>query len=208
MTREERESIAREWLPRVRAIARRMLHSQSLVDADCLESAGMLGVARALDRFDPSRGYPLGSWIAQSVYNAIQDELRYNRPVSSVGKRLWSKLKAHADSETPPTEVTHLRFVLHGLRHAHVDSSSVASPELNPEEQNAHASERAWLRKNLCRLTPEVRRVVVALLRGYTHAQAARALGVSESRISQAAAEATRTLRAQRLREERFGPIA
>ena len=46
------------------------------VDIDDLTSAAYLGLMAALESFDPTRGAPLGAWIAARVSGAVVDELR------------------------------------------------------------------------------------------------------------------------------------
>lgn len=66
---------AKQWLPLVKRIAKR--HSRKCdLDRDELYSYGMLGLAKALDSFDESRGVPMAAYITRKVNWAILDGMR------------------------------------------------------------------------------------------------------------------------------------
>lgn len=68
------------WL--VRHIAGKMaVQLPSEVDADNLESAGMLGLVEAAERFDPTRGVDFKAYAGLRIRGSIIDELRRNCPL-------------------------------------------------------------------------------------------------------------------------------
>lgn len=68
------------WL--VRHISGKMaVQLPSEVDTDNLESAGMLGLVEAAERFDPSRGVDFKAYAGLRIRGAIIDELRRNCPL-------------------------------------------------------------------------------------------------------------------------------
>jgi RNA polymerase sigma factor (sigma-70 family) len=78
MTRRGREELIRRLLPLVHATARRY-QTEGLEQADLLQE-GIVGLLRALQRFDPARGVPFAAfatwWIRQSLQEARSDFMR------------------------------------------------------------------------------------------------------------------------------------
>jgi RNA polymerase sigma factor (sigma-70 family) len=73
-----REELIRRLLPLVHATARRY-HTEGLEQADLLQE-GIVGLLRALQRYDPARGVPFAAfatwWIRQSLQEARSDFMR------------------------------------------------------------------------------------------------------------------------------------
>jgi RNA polymerase sigma factor (sigma-70 family) len=73
-----REELIRRLLPLVHAMARRY-RTEGLEQADLLQE-GIVGLLRALRRYDPSRGVPFAAfatwWIRQSLQEARSDFMR------------------------------------------------------------------------------------------------------------------------------------
>jgi len=83
-----REEILARFAPLVRHIVGRM--KVSLVpeaDRDDLESAGALGLLRALERFDPSRNVKFDTFAYRWVQGSLLDHLRRLDPLSRGGRR-------------------------------------------------------------------------------------------------------------------------
>lgn len=76
--KQKRDTLVRNHLPLVYSIARHVMNatvSQSLELSDLVQS-GVLGLYKALDRFDESRGVPFGSYASHYVRGAMLDEVR------------------------------------------------------------------------------------------------------------------------------------
>jgi RNA polymerase sigma factor for flagellar operon FliA len=67
--------LAKQYLGLVRHVIRSMVRLAQIDPAD-LESAGMLGLLRALDGFDPSRGLAFSTYAVRRIRGAILDDLR------------------------------------------------------------------------------------------------------------------------------------
>lgn len=92
---EERKRLIEENAPMVRYVAGRIaIRVPKHVDVFDLESAGLIGLIDAIDKFDPSRGIKLQTYAEFRVRGAILDELRARDwlPRSVRGK--YSNLKA------------------------------------------------------------------------------------------------------------------
>jgi RNA polymerase sigma factor FliA len=73
--RNEAEVLA--YLPMLRGVVRSVKERvPSMVDAESLQAAAMLGLLQAFDGFDPSKGVPFETYARIRVRGAVQDELR------------------------------------------------------------------------------------------------------------------------------------
>ena len=72
-----KENILKKWIPYVRWVAERFVAflPQSL-DYEDITSQGILGLIRAIDSFDPSRGVDFKTYAFYRIKGAILDELR------------------------------------------------------------------------------------------------------------------------------------
>ncbi len=77
MAAEEREQLILEHLPQVRLIARR-IHERlpESVSLDDLISTGIIGLIKAIDRFDPTQNVKLKTYAEYKIRGAILDSLR------------------------------------------------------------------------------------------------------------------------------------
>jgi RNA polymerase sigma factor for flagellar operon FliA len=77
MEAEEREQLILEHLPQVRLIARR-IHERlpESVTLDDLISTGIVGLIKAIDRFDPTQNVKLKTYAEYKIRGAILDSLR------------------------------------------------------------------------------------------------------------------------------------
>ncbi len=87
MTTGERETKIREYLPLVRQIARRVLRVVAAPDLDDLVGDGSIGLIRAVDTFDSSRGTTLELYARRLIYGAMLNGLRRRDPVSERVRR-------------------------------------------------------------------------------------------------------------------------
>lgn len=155
-------------------IVRKMIELYGYGDAlryDEKLAAGMIGVAIAIERFDPARNVKFSYWLSYQIDKAIRNESRLvTRP-----RRLES---------SPPTD-----------RFDPLDEGewSRAEARLDREERARLAAAAV---KAIDALEPRARRVVRGLIfEGRTQEELARELGVSQSWTSRLARAAFRKLR-------------
>lgn len=87
---EEKDSIIKQFLPRIKHYALRYLNVQSLLELEDLISAGIKGLLEALDKYNPNLNVPLSSFIDYRIRGAILDEIR---AVDSVSKEFRKKME-------------------------------------------------------------------------------------------------------------------
>ena len=87
MTAQEREAIVTQLFPLVRIIAHRVARVCRLADEDDLIGDGSLGLVRAVDNYDPSRGVALDQYVRHVVLGAMLNGLRRRDPVSERARR-------------------------------------------------------------------------------------------------------------------------
>lgn len=82
-----RDEVIREYYPLVRSIARRVARVATGADAGDLAGDGALGLIRAVDTFDPSRGTTLETYARRLILGAMLNGLRRLDPVSERVRR-------------------------------------------------------------------------------------------------------------------------
>ncbi len=87
MTQSEREQSIRALLPLVRQIARRVQHVTRAADLDDLVGDGSVGLIRAVDAFDASRGSTLDTYARKLIMGAMLNGMRRLDPVSERARR-------------------------------------------------------------------------------------------------------------------------
>ncbi len=87
MTTDEREATIRELLPLVRQIARRVRRVAGAADLDDLIGDGSIGLIRAVDTFDETRGTTLELYARRLISGAMLNGLRRLDPVSERVRR-------------------------------------------------------------------------------------------------------------------------
>ncbi len=78
---EEREARIRALMPIVRYIARRVHRMVPSSELDDLIGDGCVGLIRAVDRFDPTRGVPLEQYARRLILGAVLNGVRRLDPV-------------------------------------------------------------------------------------------------------------------------------
>ena len=81
MSTDARESRIRALLPIVKQIARRVHRLVPMSDVDDLIGDGCVGLIRAVDGFDPSRGVPLEHYARKLISGAVLNGVRRMDPV-------------------------------------------------------------------------------------------------------------------------------
>lgn len=184
------------------------------VDVENLESAGMLGLVEAAQRFDVSRGVDFKSFAALRIRGAIYDEARRNCPLpQEVMQRVMLVAKAQ-EQLTAPVSVDDL-VIETGLTKDDVLDALLAMPliriqsldqvvddptrqtETSPDARAERAEQKRLLADAIAAL-PERERLVVTLY--YTEDLRLKEIGevlkLSESRVSRLLAAAHLQLRA------------
>ena len=73
----QREKLILEYLPLVKRIVHRMASQlPSSIEIDDLNTAGIIGLIQAIDRFDQKRGIKLSTFASYRIRGAILEELR------------------------------------------------------------------------------------------------------------------------------------
>jgi RNA polymerase sigma factor for flagellar operon FliA len=83
----EREAAIAKLLPLVRQLARRLVRVVGRADIDDVVSDGSLGLIRAVDTFDPSRGTTLELYARKLIVGSMLNGLRRLDPVSERVRR-------------------------------------------------------------------------------------------------------------------------
>ena len=74
---ESRCALIERYAPMATAVARRMrVPTGALLGRDDVESAALIGLIDAVDRFDPARGVPFEGYAGLRIRGAVLDELR------------------------------------------------------------------------------------------------------------------------------------
>jgi RNA polymerase sigma factor for flagellar operon FliA len=212
-----RDDLIERHLEYVRhVLARIVLNLPQGIDAENLESAGILGLVEAAQQFDPSRGVPFKAFAFPRIRGAIIDELRRNCPLPQQMLQAIAQVRKACEGLEPPitpeviaeatgltpeevdeclaairlTRVSVWDEVLHA---PHVTrQSDAAAPDANLELQES----KQVLAECIERL-PEQERIVVTLyyLEDLRLKEIGKVLGLSESRVSRILAKAEFRLR-------------
>jgi len=194
-TDRDRNEALLEWYPMVERIAHRAASTYGLpngVDTDDLVSSGVLGLAEAFDRYDPQRGVAFEAYAIPRVKGAIIDAIRAAD---------WVPRKARQRSRMTGEPVAVLVSIDESRSSDEGDQTTadrIADDHLpEPGAEMLAAENRRELVGALNRL-PERERMIVTLhyFERVALQDIARALNVTESRVSQLHTRALRMLRA------------
>jgi RNA polymerase sigma factor for flagellar operon FliA len=206
MTPEEREAAIRALFPLVRKVARRLTVVVPSADLDDLIGDGSIGLIRAVDTFDSTRGASLDTYARRLVLGAMLNGLRRLDPVSERVRRALREAdrERHALAQARgamPTmhEMEQRRPALRAARAAAARCTPLSLDATFPEDgaayadvrsDPAHVAVQAGERREVAEaiaLLPERQRRVVAL--HYYNRLSLHAIGsqmnVSAQRISQ-----------------------
>jgi RNA polymerase sigma factor for flagellar operon FliA len=206
MTPDEREATIRSLFPLVRRVARRLSIIVPSADLDDLIGDGSIGLIRAVDTYDPTRGATLDTYVRRLVLGAMLNGLRRLDPVSERVRRTLREADrerhalAQARGALPAMrEMEALRPALRAARAAASRCTPLSLDATFPEDGAAYADVRddparlavlAGERREVAQaiaLLPERERKVVALHyynRLSLHAIGSR-MNVSAQRVSQ-----------------------
>lgn len=213
---EEREQLIRRLFPLVKKIARRVQRVVPKSDLDDLVGEGSIGLIRAVDSFDPSRGPTLESYAAHVIAGAMLNGLRKLDPVSERVRREIREAEREryeiagstgqllSQSELEARRPALRRATLHAYCYAplSLDGPLPTGENLSgdwsgdPAQIAGRREEHAGVQAALKRL-PVRQRYVLALhyFRGHSLHQIGREMAISPQRASQLHLAALRNLR-------------
>src|SRR5271163_3268805 len=101
-----RDQLILAHLPMVKHVIGRLVgRLPSGVDAENLESAGILGLVEAANRFDPERGVKFETYVYMRIRGAVVDELRRNSCLSQLMLEQVACVKRAYRDLVPPVTV-------------------------------------------------------------------------------------------------------
>ena len=212
----DREALIRDLFPLVKKIARRVQRIVPGSDPDDLVGEGSLGLMRAVDSFDASRGPTLTQYAARIIAGAMLNGLRKLDPVSERVRRELREAEreryalASANGALPTQSEMEVRrpalrrATVHAYRHAPLSLDRPLPPNeqlacdwnSDPAVIAAQLGERETVRAALMRL-PERQQNILDLhyFRGQSLHQIGRSLNISAQRASQLHVAALNNLR-------------
>lgn len=209
--RKQRDELIVSHLGYVRHILGRLLAElPDGVDAENLESAGVLGLVEAASQFDPNRGVAFATFAYRRIRGAILDELRRNCPLPQDILERWSKIRdAISKIETPATTeqlaaatgftIDQIEECLEAARLTRIEPLNDDPLERPPGTSDGLSPQAQVLKDEQLRLLadaieelPERLRLVVTLyyLEGLRLKEIGEVLELSESRVSRLLARA------------------
>ncbi len=216
MSADEREQRIRALLPLVRAIARRVHRMVPVADVDDLIGDGCVGLIRAVDAFDPSRGVPLEYYARRVVLGAVLNGVRRMDPVSERTRRTMRHAAAaryaqaqrtgtmpgFAALERQSPVVAAARAQVHRRTPVSLDNTLPHGERLELDRTNdpqtivAARSEHERMHAAIAALAPRQRLIVLAHYFGEKHLrELVEPLGISPQRVSQLHLHALERLR-------------
>jgi RNA polymerase sigma-B factor len=172
--RGARRELIERHLPLVRAVARRFAHRGESVED--LVQVGAVGLIKAVDRFDPSRGVTLGAYAAPTIAGEIRNHLR--------DRGTLIRLPRDAEPEAPA------RFPLP------LEATIELWPDAAAERGLERSEDRALLADGLRALPSRERRIVhLHYYGGLSQRGIAAELGISQVQVSRLLRESLGKLR-------------
>jgi len=184
-----RDELIRALLPRVRRIAASFVRAAGMRAslADDIYSAGLEGLVRGVDAFDPRRGVPAGAFVEHRIAGAIKDLLRGEDHLTRTERRR-ARETGFEPREHPIRLDDDSTVDLHEV---------LPSPQVeDPEEAAARRRAVAAVERAARALPPRSREVLrLYYSEDVTQKQIAERLGLTETRICQLLRAAHEALR-------------
>jgi RNA polymerase sigma-B factor len=161
---DERHRLIEDHLPLVHAIARRFAHRGEALDD--LVQVGSVGLIKAVDRFDPTRGVTLGAYATHTIAGEIRRHLRDRVPLIRIPRNAGAEASA-------------ARFPLP------LESAERTEPDRAAEAVLAESEDRALVATGLRTLPRRERRVLELRYYGdLSQRLIADELGISQVHVS------------------------
>jgi RNA polymerase sigma-B factor len=218
----DREQAVRRYLPLARSLARRFRHSGEQVED--LEQVASIGLLKAIDRFDPGRGYAFSSFAVPTILGELRRHfrdrtwaLRVPRPLQELSLRLEVERDALTSALGRQPTIADLcerlgaseervlqALELAGAHHSiPLDGAGAADDEggLEPmpgriDDGFARAEDRAVLAPLLRLLSPSDAEILLLRFReDLTQDAIARRVGVSQMQVSRVITRSLAVLR-------------
>lgn len=164
-----RETILVQFAPLVRHVVGRMpVALVPQVDRDDLESAGAIGLLKALDRFDPTRNVKFDTFAYRWIQGSVLDHLRRLDPLSRGGRRrveryktIRAELRERLGRDPSDPEITEaLGFSTEEMRSLHHDMVHEVEMSLDGGPRSAEDGDNSGLESRV----PEVEADVLSAL--------------------------------------------
>lgn len=212
--RSDRDVLVHEHLDMARRVAGKVARrARGLIDPGEAESAAMLGLVEAADRYDGRRGVPFVAFAAPRIRGAVLDELRRGDPALRRCRRNARKLAEavrRVETRTGAADPGEVALAL-GMTEAELAEAQRAAdvPSLVPfddgRDQSGSANDpvdrvqrETALREALEHLPQRDLLVLWMYYRdGLNQKEIGQILGVTESRVCQILNQCRRVLRAQ-----------
>ncbi len=213
---DQREAAIRRMLPLVRTIARRVQRMVPSADLDDLIGDGCVGLMRAIDAFDPSRGPTLEQYASKVIAGTVLNGVRRMDPVSERARREVrhaesercriaierGELPSNAEMEQRRPAFARARLVAHRGSALSLDSPLPEGERISPSFEDdparivAESTEREAVTQAL-QCLPERRRMLLELhyRDGLSMRDIGKRLSISAQRASQLHLAALASLR-------------
>ena len=164
MGEDARRRLIEQHLPLVRTIARRFANRGEPMED--LVQVGAVGLIKAVDRFDPGRGVPLGAYAAPTIAGEIQRHLRDRATLIRIPRSAGEEAVA-------------ARFPLS------LEAAGTTQSDENAEQGFARSEDRALVASGLRTLPRRERQVVQLRYYGdFSQKRIAAQLGISQVHVS------------------------
>lgn len=188
---DDRNALVVAYLPLVQGIAAKVHRSmphQSLYDVESLTNAGVPGLLRAIDGFEPERGNLFATYAALPIQGAMLDEVRRHDWVPRLERAKFRKGLVDAPR-------SFVAFHIETNDQGEETAYGQLFADEGPGPEHFQAIEDFW-REQLRGLSQTERLILLLYFReGLRMSQIGAQLGLSESRISQMTSAMLRRLR-------------
>ena len=178
---ESRCKLIERYAPLATAMARRMrVPTSALMGRDDIESAALIGLIDAVDRYDPARGVPFEGYAGLRIRGAVLDELRRLDDHTRDERR---RARVVVDAQDPEIAAYHATLSLDLLLESG-DRDWAAEDESNDRYESQDLRTRV---ESALRCLPPRQREVLARYYGdsLTLRESAARMGISEARACQ-----------------------
>lgn len=170
------ENVRLAFMVASRMIRRGVHLKDPLVDREDIRSVCLIGLMKAAQRFDPSRGFRFSTYAVQIITGEILNHMRNLSPGGIQGLERDPRTRAI----TSPTKVVSIDNKLEGEKEDRRTLHGVIGGTCDDYSR----AELDWLKPTLARLTPRQRRIVYLRMADKTQQEIAATLGLAQVTIS------------------------